>query len=292
MKRVTAIIFLLLIISGCSFSKVYTDAIEETEEHLNNEEFDQALESVEIALNEKEDDDVALNIESGLLKYQKLINYKEQRNWEETEEVINSFGTLDSVHPKLKKQVDKINKEMLEQIELERQLENDLKKAKTKLNNDQFDEADALLEGLESNASFKFADEKIKLVRENYDEKYKSFKKDEKKAELLSKYEKELTELETKTSKIKQKNKEDQSFNRLNDVEKDYDDLLNEVYQKIIKELPKKEEELREIQREWLVNFESKLYEVRYNSGDYKAVEYSIKNKKKRINELLNNYLK
>src|SRR5699024_3428348 len=133
-------------------------------------------------------------------------------------------------------------------------------------------EADALLEGLESNTSFKFADEKIKLVRENYDEKYKSFKKDEKKAELLSKYEKELTELETKTSKIKQKNKEDQSTNRLNDVEK--------------------EEELREIQREWLVNFESKLYEVRYNSGDYKAVEYSIKNKKKRINELLNNYLK
>src|SRR5699024_634867 len=252
---VTAIIFLLLIISGCSFSKVYTDAIEETEEHLNNEEFDQALESVEIALNEKEDDDVALNIESGLLKYQKLINYKEQRNWEETEEVINSFGTLDSVHPKLKKQVDKINKEMLEQIELERQLENDLKKAKTKLNNDQLDEANAILERLE-------------------------------------KYEKELTELETKTSKIKQKNKEDQSFNRLNEVEKDYDDLLNEVYQKIIKELPKKEEELREIQREWLVNFESKLYEVRYNSGDYKAVEYSIKNKKKRINELLNNYLK
>src|SRR5699024_393433 len=48
------------------------------------------------------------------------------------------------------KQVDKINKEMLEQIELERQLENDLKKAKTKLNNDHFDEADALLEGLES----------------------------------------------------------------------------------------------------------------------------------------------
>src|SRR5699024_748098 len=83
----------------------------------------------------------------------------------------------DSVHPKLKKQVDKINKEMLEQIELERQLENDLKKAKTKLNNDQFDEADALLEGLESNASFKFADEKIKLVLENYDEKYIYLKK-------------------------------------------------------------------------------------------------------------------
>src|SRR5690625_5535785 len=88
---------------------------------------------------------------------------------------------------------------MLEQIELERQHENDLKKAKTKLNNDHFDEADALLEGLESNTSFKFADEKIKLVRENYDEKYKSFKKDEKKAELLSKYEKELTELETRS---------------------------------------------------------------------------------------------
>src|SRR5699024_2570507 len=170
-------------------------------------------------------------------------------------------------------------------------LENDLKKAKTKLNNDHFDEADALLEGLESNTSFKFADEKIKLVRENYDEKYKSFKKDEKKAELLSKYEKELTELETKTSKIKQKNKEDQSFNRLNDVEKDYDDLLNEVYQKIIKELPKKEEELRKIQREWIVNFESKLYEVRYNSGDYKTVEYSIINKKL-IYKIINDFLK
>src|SRR5699024_9169200 len=174
----------------------------------------------------------------------------------------------------------------------ERQIKNEVKKAKTKLNNNNSNEADALLESLESNTSFKFADEKIKHVRENYDEKYKSFKKDEKKAELLSKYEKELTELETKTSKIKQKNKEDQSFNRLNDEEKDYDDLLNEVYQKIIKEIHKKEEELKEIQREWLVNFESKLYEVRYNSGDYKAVKYSIKNKKKRINELLNNYLK
>src|SRR5699024_12618846 len=131
--------------------------------------------------------------------------------------------------------------------------------------NDKLYETDALLECLKSNTSYKFADEKIKHICEKYDEKYKYFKKDEKKAELISKYEKELTQLETKTSKIKQKNKEDQSFNRLNEVEKDYDDLLNEVYQKIIKELPKKEEELREIQREWLVNFESKLYEVRYN---------------------------
>src|SRR5690625_1841408 len=122
---------------------------------------------------------------------------------------------------------------------------NPLKKTKTNMKNDHCYDEDALIEGIESNTSCKFADEKIKLVRKKYDEKYKSFKKDEKKAELLSKYEKELTELETKTSKIKQKNKEDQSFNRLNDVEKDYDDLLNEVYQKIIKELHKKEEELR-----------------------------------------------
>ncbi len=302
MKRVTAILFVLMLISGCSFSKVYTDAIEETEEHLNNEEFDQALESVEIALNEKEDDDVALNIESGLLKYQELKKQQAKRNWGNVSDVINSFGTLDSVHPKLKKQVDEINKVMLEQVNLETQLSDGLEQVKSNLDNDLFEEADSLLVKFETDEAFKFGEAEISSARENYEQKFKAFKKEEKKAdrekelkELSLEHEKKLTEAEKKESKmkkVKKDHKSDKILQTLNETEAAYDKVLNEVYQSIIKEFPKEEETLREIQREWLHNYEEEIYEVRYKSGEYKAIEFSIQTKKKRTKELLNEYFK
>lgn len=297
MKRVTAIIFILVLISGCSFSKVYTDAIEQTEEHLKTEEFNEALKSIQIALNEKEEDDVALNIESGLLKYRELKKQEEKRDWESVSNVIDSFGTLDSVHPKLKKQVDEINKLMLEQVNLETQLSDDLAKIKSDLDNDLFEDADLLLINLETNKEFDFAQEKILSTRKNYEKQLEVFKKVERELErkkemeaLLLRHKKKLTEAEKKEAKLKQREQSEKSLQALNETEAAYDGVLNEVYQSIIKESPEKEDSLRDIQRQWLLEYEKELYEVRYNSDDYKAIEFSIKTKKERIKELLNEY--
>ena len=73
-------------------------------------------------------------------------------------------------------------------------------------------------------------------------------------------------------------------------IEKKYDDVLNEVYQSIIKEFKDEEEELRSVQREWLANYENEMREKRNLNGNKQALKYSIKAKKERTQELLNKY--
>lgn len=302
LKRVTIVLFVLILVAGCSFSKVYTDAIEETEEHLNNEEFDQALKTVKIALNEKKEDDVALNIKSGLLKYKELTQQQEKRNWENVTDVINSFGTLDSVHPKLKKQVDEINKQMLIETNLETELAEGLEQVKSDLDNSLFEEANTLLNSFETNEEFKFAEKEINIARKEYDQQFETFKEKEKTAdrnkelkELSVKYEKKLTKTQKMEDNMKVLKKGDSSekfIQALVDTEVAYDKILNQIYKLIIKEYPKEEDKIREEQRTWLSNYEEDVNEIRYKSGEYDAMEFSVQSKKERTKKLLNEYLK
>ena len=294
------VFFILTIVSGCSFGKVYTDAIEQTDEYLVNEQFDKAFESIQIALDEKPEDDVALNIESGLLKYKELEKYKEKREWAKVSEVINSFGTLDSVHPKLKKQVDETKKYMTEQVNLEEQISEDVTNIKASIDNNKFEEADIILSELETNSEIEFAREDIISIREEYNRAYAKYIEEEKKAKrkqqldnILLKFEKKLVEAETlekELEKHKKLNNQEKSIQALNKIEITYDDLLNDVYQTIIEEFPKKEEKLREVQREWLANYENERLNTRCNHGDIKELEASVRLKKERTKELLSEY--
>lgn len=294
------VFFILTIVSGCSFGKVYTDAIEQTDEYLVNEQFDKAYESIQIALDEKPEDDVALNIESGLLKYKELEKYKEKREWDKVSEVINSFGTLDSVHPKLKKQVDETKKYMTEQVNLEEQISEDVTNIKASIDNNMFEEADIILSELETNSEIEFAREDIISIREEYNRAYAKYIEEEKKAKrkqqldnILLKFEKKLVEAETlekELEKHKKLNNQEKPIQALNKIEITYDDLLNDVYQTIIEEFPKKEEKLREVQREWLANYENERINTRYNHGDIKELEASVRLKKERTKELLSEY--
>lgn len=293
LKRLVSVIILFAIISGCSFSEDYTDAIKQTDEYLENEQFDKAHDSIQRALEEKPEDDVALNIESGLLKYQKLLKYQEKREWEEVSNVINSFGTLDSVHPKLKKQVDQVKKNMSEQTKLEKKVTNNLEKINSLITKNLYEDADKLLVELEDNEDINFANKEIKQMRELYDKQYKQYKVDEKEAKrkeeldnLLLRYESDII----KAEKLEKENQSNNSIAMLAKIEESYDDVLNEVYQSIIKEFKDEEEELRNIQREWLTNYEDKMRAKQNINGDKKALKYSIKAKKERTQELLNKY--
>lgn len=297
MKRIITVFLIIILFSGCSFSKVYTDAIEQTEEHLVNEEFNQAYESIQIALEEKPEDNVALNIETGLLKYQELKKYKEKRDWDKVSDIINSFGTLDSVHPKLKKEIDETKKIMLEQVSLEKQVTDSLAEIKSYLDEDLYEEADNHLAKLEQNKDYEFAKTEIASMREQYVELYKKFKKEEKIAEkkeqlnkLLLKFKAELDEadkIKSKMKNIKKKNEYNDTLQALNETEKAYDDVLNNVYQSIIKEFPKKEESLREVQREWLVSYEAEIQDIGYRINELEALDRSINLKEERTKELL-----
>lgn len=300
LKRIITVFFIIAIVSGCSFGKVYTDAIEQTDEYLANEQFDEAYKSIQVALEEKPEDDVALNIQSGLLKYQEFEKYKETRDWDNVSKVIDSFGTLDSVHPKLKKQVDEIKKYMVEQVNLENQVSNNLEKIESNIDDHLFEEADTILRELEEDENVGYAKEEVTSMREQYEAEHKKFKEEEKKVKrkekldnLLLGYEKEMVEAEKnekKMNEIKKREQEDQTLLALNKTETAYDDILNEVYQTIIKEFPKKENKLREVQREWLINYEDEVLDARYNYGEKKELETSIKIKKERTKELLADY--
>ncbi len=293
LKRLIPVFIVFAIISGCSFSKDYTDAIKQTDEYLENEQFDQAYDSIQRALKEKPEDDVALNIESGLLKYQKLLEYQEKREWEEVSNVITSFGTLDSVHPKLKKQVDQVKKNMLEQTKLEKKVTNNLEEIKSLIDKNLYEDADNLLVELEDNKDINFANKEIKQMRELYNKQYEQYKIDEKEAKRKEKLDKLLLRYESdiiKVEKIEKENESNDSIAMLTKIEKRYDDVLNEVYQSIIKEFKDEEEELRSVQREWLANYENEMREKRNINGDKQALKYSIKAKKERTQELLNKY--
>ena len=293
---------IIILISGCSFSKVYTDAIEQTEEHLVNEQFDKAYDSIQVALNEKPEDNVALNIETGLLKYQELEKLKEKREWDKVSDVIDSFGTLDSVHPKLKKEIDETKKIMIEQVNLEKQTENKLSQIQSNIDDDLYDEANILLKELEENGEIGFAKPEVVSMREIYTKSLNEFKDEEKLAKkkekldnLLSEYENELTKTEKSKNKlkdIKKKNQYDITLQALIETEEAYDEVLNKVYQSIIKEFPKEEESLREVQREWLANYETEIQNIRYLFNELEALEKSITLKEKRTKELLTEYFK
>ncbi len=300
MKRIITVFLIIILVSGCSFSKVYTDAIEETENHLVNEEFDQAYDSIQVALNEKPEDNVALNIETGLLKYQELEKFKEKRDWDKVSDVIDSFGTLDSVHPKLKKEIDETKKVMIEQVNLEKQVTNKLSEIQANIDDDLYDEANILLKELEENKEIEFAKAEVVSMREVYTKSYKKFEEEEKLAKkkkkldtLLLKYESDLTKAEKSKNKlkdIKKENQYDSILQALNETEEVYDEILNKVYQSIIKEFPKEEDSLRTVQREWLANYEAEIQNIRYQFNELEALEKSIKLKEARTKELLTKY--
>lgn len=300
MKRIITVFLIIILVSGCSFSKVYTDAIEQTENHLVNEEFDQAYDSIQVALNEKPEDNVALNIETGLLKYQELEKFKEKREWDKVSDVIDSFGTLDSVHPKLKKEIDETKKIMIEQVNLEKQVINKLSEIQANIDDDLYDEANILLKELEENKEIEFAKTEVVSMREIYTKSYKKYEEEEKLAKkkkkldnLLLEYESDLTKAEKSKNKlndIKKENQYDSTLQASNETEKAYDEVLNKVYQSIIKEFPKEEDNLREVQREWLANYEAEIQNTRYQFNELEALEKSIKLKEARTKELLTEY--
>lgn len=292
MKRLLSLLLLLLVFTGCSFAKEYTDAMELTEDNLTNEAFDDALVSIELALNEKPEDEIALNIKAGLQTYNKLEKHTEKREWKEAADTIDSFALLDSVHPKIIKRIDANKKIMNEQVKLEKNLVKSILKINEHMEKKSFKDAEQLLAEIELNNDYHFANDEIEKVRVDFNEKYTLFKKEEEIAREKEKYNDILLKHEASLSEAKKVEHSlgdnvDTDYPTLKKTEKTYDEILNEVYQDVIKAMPKEEDKLREKQREWLQDYEQSMMEI---SSENTRLESSYKLKKERTLELLKEY--
>lgn len=295
MKRLL-LLSVLLIVSACSFGHVYTNAIEEAEAFLTEKKYDEALKSVQIALEEKPEDEVALNIKSGLDLLKRLEDAEKKKDWDTVEKTIDEFAKLDSVHPSIMKDIDAIKATMKEDQAIQKELANAELELERLVGNSNFIEAEMLLEILLLDERYaSYIDElehlktEFKSELEVHQNKLEKENKEIKLAEKKEVYQVELKNLDKNEKKLN-KITEQEKFNKELSKEISHTDvLLNQLYADILDLHAKEAEVIREDQIDWYLGYDLELQKI---EDQVEQDTYEYKEKKARLIYLYDTYMK
>ncbi|MEC2074482.1 lysozyme inhibitor LprI family protein [Metabacillus fastidiosus] len=309
MKYSIILIAMMLFLAGCG-ENTYDKAMKQAYAALQNEEFDKAAASFELALDENPGDQEASKAYEQLTLFKEVKEANDEKDWDVSIEKADQLLKKTDLLPSLKQELEKYKKTAIDNKEKQSTLHDQLAEIEALINKQNYTEAEKQLKQLKEGKSLENEQQKVNELSDSV----KDALQNKAKEETVQPKEKETEGPSKKNEYLQKLAKVESSFGDLDhlyesgttyelkeaegEVYKRWDNLLNEIYGELKKQLPASEmNELRNEQREWIKNRDKQADEASANfeGGTFAGVQYLSslgQITRERCYELVNNYIR